>query len=107
MKKLIGLILLLSVSNTIADEIRVSERKQDGELERSFVLTTNITQKVVLDCQSFIQGLRIGEFEEAFTYLLDPWECEELQNRVKSSLRKRQEHCIDVEDEIRSDRTCY
>lgn len=81
--------------------------KQDGELERSFVLTTNITQKVVLDCQSFIQGLRIGEFEEAFTYLLDPWECEELQNRVKSSLRKRQEHCIDVEDEIRSDRTCY
>lgn len=107
MKKLIGLILLLSVSNTIADEIRVSKMKQDGELERSFVLTTNITQKVVLDCQSFIQGLRIGEFEEAFTYLLDPWECEELQNRVKSSLRKRQEHCIDVEDEIRSDRTCY
>lgn len=107
MKKLFGLILLLSFSNTFADEIRVSKMRQDGELERSLVLTTNLPQKVVLDCQSFIQGLRIGEYEEAFTYLLDPWECEELQKRVKSSLRKRQEHCIDVGDEIRSDRTCY
>ncbi|MFP5384742.1 MAG: hypothetical protein ACLGHN_01595 [Bacteriovoracia bacterium] len=107
MKKLFGLALLLSFSHAFADEIRVSRMKQDGDLERSFVLTTNISQKVVLDCQSFIQGLRIGEFEEAYTYLLDPWECEELQDRVKSSLRKRQQHCIDVANEIRSDRTCY
>jgi hypothetical protein len=107
MKKLFGLALLLSFAHIQADEIRVKKMSRDGELERSFVLTTNLSQKVVLDCQSFIQGLRIGEFEEAYTFLLDPWECEELYNRMRKSISKRQQHCIDVEDEIRSDRTCY
>ena len=102
------LILLLFVvsSSSWGEEIRVKKMSRDGELERSYVLRTNLTKKVVLDCQSFIQGLRVGEFEEAYTHLLDPWECEELQNRIKGSLRKLQSHCIDVEEEIRADYSC-
>jgi hypothetical protein len=106
MKYLLGLVLVFSVLETNAEEIRVKKMFKDGELERSFVLKTNLTEKVVIDCQSFIQGLRIGEFDAAFTYLLDPEECENLQNRVRLSLRKLQHHCIDVEQEIRSDRSC-
>ena len=91
---------------TFAEEIKVSKMTKDGELERSFVLRTNLKEKVVIDCQSFIQGLRIGEFESAFTYLLEPEECEGLQERIRSSLKRYQKHCIDVQDDIRSDRSC-
>lgn len=106
MNKLCGLLLILISFSLYAEEIRVKKMSRDGELERSYVLRTNLPQKVVLDCQSFIQGLRVGEFEEAYTFLLDPQECEALQGRMKSSLRKFQNHCIDVEDDIRADYTC-
>lgn len=107
MIKLCGFALLLISFSSLAQEIRVNKMSRDGELERSFILKTNLKEKVVLDCQSFIQGLRIGEFEEAHTFLLEPWECDELQQRIRGSLRRLQKHCIDVQDEIRSDRTCY
>ena len=85
----------------------VSKMFKDGELERSFVLRTNLPEKVVVDCQSFVQGLRIGEYENAFTYLLNTEDCEGLQNRIRSSLKRFQKHCIDVQDDIRSDRSCH
>lgn len=106
MKYLVGLVLILSVLESHAEEIKVKKMSPDGQLERSFVLKTNLTEKVVIDCQSFIQGLRIGEYEQAFTYMMDPDECDGLQNRIRASLQKRQYHCIDVEDDIRSDRAC-
>jgi hypothetical protein len=90
-----------------AEEIKIRKMKQDGALERSFQLTTNLQQKVFLDCQSFIQGLRIGEFESAQTFLLAPDECEALTKRVQLSLLKFQKHCIDVDQEIRADYPCF
>lgn len=106
MKALIGFVLFLSILELQAAEIKVSKMVKDGDLERSFVLKTNLSEKVVIDCQSFIQGLRVGEFEQAFTYLMDEEECGALQKRISDSLKKRQKHCIDVEDDIRSDRSC-
>lgn len=103
--KILCLLLVLSFSS-IASEIKVKKMLKDGELERSFVLQTNLPEKVVLDCQSFIQGLRIGEYESAMTYLLMPEDCEGLQDRVRASLKKWKNHCIDVDDDIRSDYTC-
>ena len=107
MKLLFGFVLLISLLDVGASEIRVKKMVLDGELDRSYVLTTNLSEKVVLDCQSFVQGLRIGEYEEAHTYLLDQDQCEGLQKRIQSSLRKFQHHCIDAEEDIRSDRSCY
>jgi hypothetical protein len=107
MKVLIGLLLLSSFFELKASEIRVKKMSADGELDRSFVLKTNLSEKVVLDCQSFIQGLRIGEYETAYTYFLDPEECEGLQKRVRGSLRRFQNHCIDVERDIRADYSCH
>ncbi len=98
--------LLLLMPKLKADEIQILKMSRDGDLERSFVLKTNLPDKVVIDCQSFIQGLRVGEYEAAYTYLLEPEECEGLQSRIRSSLKKWQYHCIDIQDDVRSDRTC-
>jgi hypothetical protein len=106
MKLFFGMIVLLSYLDIQAGEIRVKKMIKDGELDRSFVLKTNLTEKVVIDCQSFIQGLRVGEYEAALTYMLDPEECDGLQTRVRSSLRKFRHHCIDVDQDIRADYTC-
>ncbi len=106
MKAIFGIILLLSFLELQAGEIRVKKMVKDGDLERSFVLKTNLPEKVVIDCQSFIQGLRVGEFEAASTYMLDPDECDGLQKRVRSSLKKFRNHCIDVDQDIRADYTC-
>lgn len=106
MKKLLAFLIIAFSSFAQSEEIKVSKMTKDGELERSFVLETNLNDKVVIDCQSFIQGLRIGQFEAAYTYLLEPDECEGLQERIRRSLRSYQKHCIDVQDDIRSDRSC-
>ncbi len=104
----IALILttLLLSAGALADEIRVKKMTKDATLERSFILQTNLTEKVVIDCQSFIQGLRIGEGGNALVYLMDPEDCEELQGRMRTSLRKFRHHCMDVDTEIHSDWTC-
>lgn len=107
MKQILILVLSCASFSLLGSEIRVQKMQREEGMERSFLLHTNISEFVVLDCQSFIQGLRIGEQENAHTFLLDPFECENLHKRIKSSLRRLQHHCIDVEDDIRSDRTCY
>jgi hypothetical protein len=106
MKVIFGLVLFLTFLELHAVEIRVKKLARDGELERSFVLKTNMPERIVLDCQSFIQGLRVGEFESAYTFMLEPDECSDLHIRIKSSLRKFQNHCIDVDQDIRADYTC-
>jgi hypothetical protein len=106
MKLFLTLLVLLSSFFLFAEEIKVKKMSQDGDLERSYVLKTNLTEVVVLDCQSFIQGLRIGAHEQAVFFMLDPVECEALQDRVRGSLKHRQLHCIDVDQEIRSDYSC-
>lgn len=106
MKALIGLVLVLTFVELHAEEIRVKKMSKDGALDRSYVLQTNLTEKVVIDCQSFIQGLRIGEFSEAHTFMLDEADCEGLQTRIKASIKKKREHCIDVEEDIRADYAC-
>lgn len=106
MKYFFGLMLSLTLFNTYAGEIRVKRMTRDRNLERSFNLTTNLTDVVVLDCQSFIQGLRIGEKENAVMFMLDAYECESMYERMNKSLRRFQNHCIDVEEDIRADYSC-
>lgn len=107
MKFSTGLILLLLSLSISAFELQIKKMFKDGDLERSFVLVTQIEEKVVLDCQSFVQGLRIGEYESAVFFLMDPFACEDLHSRIKSSNRRFQKHCIDIADDIKSDYTCH
>ncbi len=106
MKYFFGLMLSLFFLNSYADEIRVKRMTRDRNLERSYILTTNLSDEVAIDCQSFIQGLRIGEKESAVMFMLDPYECEAMQERIRKSLRRLQNHCIDVEEDIRADYSC-
>lgn len=106
MKALIGLVLILTYVECNASEIRVKKMTKDGDLDRSFILKTNLNEKVVIDCQSFIQGLRVGEYEQAHTFMLDEQDCDGLTARIKASVQKKREHCIDVEEDIRADYVC-
>lgn len=98
--------LLLSLSilsfSIHAEELKVSNMKNTPGMDRSFVLKTKLPQKVVLDCQSFIQGLSIGEQ----LYMMDASHCESVAKNMMDSFKSSRSHCIDVEDEVRSDYTC-
>lgn len=107
MKKFTCAVLFLFSVNAFTYEIEVSKMKTTSGMQRSFDLTTSLKEKVILDCQSFIQGLRIGdEPGKEVVYMLDPNECQDLYNRIRGSLRFFRHHCMDVEDVIRSDYSC-
>lgn len=106
MKKLMSFALLITSVSLFAEVINVSKIKKEAGMERSYILTTNLSETVVIDCQSFIQGLRIGDFEDAHTIMMGEEECEGLQKNVQASLKKKQHHCIDVDQDIRADYTC-
>lgn len=106
MKIIPALCLLVFSFSTLAFEIKVSKMTPDREMERAFVLKTSLPEKVTLDCHSFLQGLRIGEYDSPDFYMLEAYECEELHFRIKDSLKRRQKHCIDVEEDIRADYSC-
>ena len=101
MKTLVIALSILSFS-LHAEEIKVTKMKLTPGMERSFVLKTSLPEKVVLDCQSFIQGLSVGEQ----LYMMDANHCESLAKGMMESFKSSRTHCIDVEDEVRSDYTC-
>lgn len=106
MKIIIGMMMLLNLVDVYATEVRVKEYKNVQGMDASFILKTTLTEKVVLDCQSFIHGLTIGENDNAVLFMLEEDECSGLFGRIKNSLSKKHEHCLDIEDVIRSDYTC-
>lgn len=105
MKFILPSVLFLS-SFAWAAEIKVSRMTNEGGMDRSFLLRSNYHSQVTLDCHSFIQGLYLGPRSEGQLLMLEPWECEDLYTRIRSSLRSLQKHCIDVEDVILSDYSC-
>lgn len=89
-----------------ASEIQVSRMTLEPQMERSFVLKTNLTKSVTLDCQSFVQGLYLGPRHHNDFLMLEPQECEELYQRILQTLKGSEQHCLEIEDTIRSDYTC-
>jgi hypothetical protein len=106
MKLYLILGLVVTWSLVQGREVQVSEMQQTQHMDNHFSLETNINQKVILDCQSFIQGLTIGELPKQIFYILEPHDCEDLQSRMSHSLRLLKKHCLDLDEIIRSDYTC-
>jgi len=104
--KTLLLCLFLTSFTAFSFEIKVSQMSKEADMDRSYVLATQLLPKVFLDCQSFIQGLRIGEFEHASYFIMDPNECDSLHERTSESLRNNMNHCIVVEDDVRNDFPC-
>ncbi len=101
-----ALILFMLSFPLMADVLKVSSMKNEPEMDRSFFLKTQLEDKVLLDCQSFLQGIYIGPRDGGAFYMMEPDECESLYNRIRSSHRKFKKHCIDIEDAVNSDETC-
>lgn len=106
MKTIIFLLTVLSAS-VYGAEVKISRMKTEPGMQRSFLLKTNLSEEVRLDCQSFIQGIYVGPRAEGNLVMLDAWECEELYGRIRRSLRGLQKHCLDLEDYMRSDYSCF
>ena len=101
-----ALFFLLLSFPLMADVLTVSGMKNEPSMERSFILKTQLQDKVLLDCQSFLQGIYIGPRDGGAFFMMEPDECESLYNRVKGSLRKLKKHCIDIQDAVNSGEAC-
>lgn len=106
MKALIVALFAFCMTQAFAVEIKVSRMTSFNGMERSFILKSNMKERVVLDCQSFLQGLTMGENESSSFIMMSAEDCQVLYTRIRGSLRSFQKHCIDAEDSIRSDYTC-
>lgn len=107
MKLILMSLLMLICFQISALEVQVSELQQRPQMDHQFSLMTSLNKKVILDCQSFIQGLSIGEVPQQIFYMLEPYECEDLYGRINSSLLLLKKHCLDLDEIIRSDYTCH
>ncbi|MFA5584025.1 MAG: hypothetical protein WDA09_07395 [Bacteriovoracaceae bacterium] len=107
MRLILGLLIALFTTSVFALEIKVDDWRKDRDMDRSIVLfTQSVPEKVALDCQSFIQGMWFGEFEEAYVVLMDPDQCMGLIDRIKSSIKRGSSHCIEIDDEVKKDYRC-
>lgn len=106
--RLILTLLIFSCSlNSFAITIKVDDWKYYLDMERSFHLVTqSVTMKVRLDCQSFIQGLMFGEYEDTALIALDTQACQDLSKRIQKSISQNRSHCLEVDDVIRKDYRC-
>jgi len=106
MRALLTLIMLVTFQESWAYEIRVQQLELKENMDSSYVLKTLPFLKVSLDCQSFVQGLTLGEHPGLNFILMEPSECEDLLNRIKNSLASEEEHCLDLDEVIHSDYSC-
>jgi hypothetical protein len=97
MKNISVLIFLLGFINAMAVEVEVSDMEVSAELEGRFDLETNHPQKVVLDCQSFIQGLFFGERGGEQVIMLEESECQQLVEDMHEGIGQYQRHCLEVD----------
>lgn len=100
-------LLILALSFPLmAETLRVSRMSNEPGMERSFILKSQLKDKVLLDCQSFLQGIYIGPRDGGAFFMMEPDECEALHNNIRGSLRKFKKHCIEIEDAVNSDEAC-
>jgi hypothetical protein len=108
MKTIFAMILVFALYDASASEFKVQRMQKTSGYTGRFDLKTSLEEKVVLDCQSFVQGLFFGPLGEG-VIMLQEWECAELMNDMKQSIHKFKKHCIDVDHDrgvLDSQHTC-
>lgn len=98
MKTIAAMILMFALYDASAVEVKVTRMSRESGYSERFELKTSMDEKVVLDCQSFIQGILVGPVGES-AIMLQEWECEELMHDMKKSLQKLKAHCIEIDFE--------
>ena len=97
MKSVIALILVLNLIDAFALEVQVSGMNNIEDFESRFDLVSPHPHKVVLDCQSFVQGLFFGPIGEEEIIMLEEWECLELMGDMKKTIDQKEKHCLEVD----------
>ena len=108
MKTIFAMILMMALYDASAMEIKVSKMGRSQGYDRRYEIKSNFDQKLAVDCQSFVQGILIGPLGET-AIMLQEWECEELVQDMKTSLRQFKKHCLEVDLEqslLVSQQTC-
>ena len=101
-----ALLFLLVSFPVLAEVLTVRSMKNEPQMDRSFYLRTQLEDKVLLDCQSFLQGIYIGPRNGGAFYMMEPDECAGMYQRIRGSLKKFKKHCIRIEDAVTSDEAC-
>lgn len=96
MKTVFAFILFLALYDAQALEIQVEKMTLSEGFNERWELTTQVDDKIVLDCQSFIQGLLFGPVGDN-GIMLQEWECDELKTDMAKSLKKSKKHCLEVD----------
>ena len=97
MIKYLSIVLVFLTLPVFAEQIRVKNMELEETYSLRFRLTTSPAIVAVLDCQSFIQGLFLGEDATGESILLNEWECEELAQGMDESIQSSMEHCLEVD----------
>jgi hypothetical protein len=108
MKTVFMLILAFALFDATAIEIEVSRMKKVAGYTDRYDLRTSLDEKVVLDCQSFIQGLLFGPLGDS-AIMLEEWQCDELTQEMKKSFNQFKKHCLEIDREravLDSQQTC-
>jgi hypothetical protein len=98
MKTIFAMILVFTLYEATAVEIKVSRMNRSPGYSERYDLRTNHSDKVALDCQSFIQGLLFGPVGDS-VIMLQEWECQELMGDMKKSFSTLKKHCLEVDQE--------
>lgn len=96
MKMVLTFILGLALYEASALEIKVQKMTLSAGFTERWDLKTSLNEKVVLDCQSFVQGLLFGPVGEN-AIMLQEWECEELKVDMKKSIKRFKQHCVEID----------
>lgn len=98
MKNLVVLTFLLFSFTTNAATERVLMLDYVGTgIDRMFEVKTSKYDQVILDCQSFIQGLTFYKDSQiAYTFYIDSYECEGLHDYLQSANENKVAICLEI-----------
>jgi len=104
MRKLIGLLTLLFVSLTQASTLDVQvENYINTDFDYMFEIKNKNFKKVVLDCQSFINGVNLyGDQDEHAVLVLDIGECEHIHFSIIEAMEKESPVCLSLDFDNRA-----
>lgn len=96
MKMGLTIVFLTLLNTAAAYEIQVGRMKKSAGYSERYDLKSTHSEKVVLDCQSFVQGLLFGPVGET-ALMLQEWECDDLITEMKKSHRSFKRHCLQLD----------
>lgn len=100
MKSFLLFCALFSATTSFAGSTKVLMLDYVGtDMDRMFEIKTSQYDKVILDCQSFIQGMTFyNKGEVVHNFYIDSYECEGAHDYLQSAKDQNIAICFEIED---------